>query len=391
MPDFKRNIWLLAVAQALMMSCNSLLIAASGLVGLALADDPSLATLPLALQFFSTMLATIPAAFLMQRIGRRNGYLLAALLGMSGAAFAAWSIQQGWFAGLCLGTVLIGLFNGFAVYYRFAAADQAPLEYKSRAISYVLAGGVAAAFIGPNLANYSQGWIAGTPFLGSYLALVGIYILSFAVVLFLRLQPAAADLHGGGRPLRVIAAQPRFITAVICGMFGYGIMTLVMTATPLAMKGHAHAFGSTAFVIQWHVFAMFVPSFFTGQLIQRFGAGRVMLVGALLDLACVATNLLGHSVTHYWLALFLLGLGWNFLFIGATALLTETYRPEERAKVQASNDFLVHTTVTLASLSAGWLQHHFGWEKVNLGVLPALALILVALWLPNRPRTAPAT
>lgn len=381
-----RNVLLLSVAQALLMSGNSLLVATSALVGQALASDAALATLPLALQFLATMATSIPASLLMQRIGRRAGFMLGASLGGAGALLAASAILDGSFARFCLATVLVGSFNGFGIYYRFAAAEAAAETARSRAISYVLAGGVVAAFVGPNLANWTRAWIPGELFAGSYLVLAGLYAVSMAILAGLRMPRPERGLAGSGRPLRRIAANPLFLVAVLGAMFGYGTMTLLMTATPLAMQGHAHPFATTAFVIQWHVFGMFAPSFFTGALIERVGVLRVMRAGALLMVACVAVNLSGTAAWQFWLALLLLGLGWNFLFIGATTLLTETYRPEERARTQAANDFLVFTTVSAAALSAGSLHYHFGWTAVNLGVLPGLALVLIATLLAGRHR-----
>jgi MFS family permease len=250
-----------------------------------------------------------------------------------------------------------------------------------------MAGGVIAAFVGPNLANLTRGLIKNAPFAGSYGSLVVLYILSFMVLLFLRLPPRTLDenISGTGRPLQLIATQPMFIVAVVCGMLGYGVMALAMTATPLAMQHFAHPFSKTSFVIQWHVLGMFGPAFFTGALINRFGVLNIMLTGAVLGIGCLAVNLAGSSVFHFWGALLLLGVSWNFLFIGATTLLTETYRPEERAKAQALNDFAVFTTVALSSLSAGALQSRYGWQTVNLGLIPLLITILVfILWGKNK-------
>ncbi len=240
------------------------------------------------------------------------------------------------------------------------------------------AGGVIAALIGPNLAHWTREWLA-TPFAGSFVALTGIMLLSFFTQLFLEIPHTATEAHGGGRPLATIVRQPVFVVAAIGGMLGYGVMALVMTATPLAMHEHLYPFGDTALVIEWHVLGMFAPSFFTGHLIRRFGVLAVMLTGAVLDAACVLVNLSGTELAHFWLALFLLGVGWNFLFIGATNLLTETYTEPEKAKTQALNDFLVFTTVTLAVLSSGHLQHGFGWRAVNLGVIPFILITLLAV------------
>jgi MFS family permease len=390
MIQMKKNVLLLATAQAMMMTGGSLLITTSALVGYRLSPDKALATLPLALQMMAGMLTTIPASLLMQRIGRRGGFLIGSTLGMTGAALAAYAIVSAQFALFALAAVLSGMFTGFGNYYRFAAADTATADYRPRAISYVMAGGVVAALVGPNLANWTRGWLV-TPFAGSFLALTGIMLLSFLTIWRLDIPRQATDTHGHGRPLSTIARQPTFIVAAIGGMFGYGVMALVMTATPLAMHEHAYAFGDTAWVIQWHILGMFAPSFFTGALIRRLGVPTVMLAGAVLNSACVLVNLSGTSLEHYWLALLLLGIGWNFLFIGATQLLTETYASAEKGKTQALNDFLVFTKVTLAVLSAGHLQHYFGWRTVNLGVVPLILVTFAALaWL-IRQRRQPVT
>lgn len=251
-----------------------------------------------------------------------------------------------------------------------------------------MAGGVVAAFIGPNLAHWTSTWLIA-PFAGSYLALAGILVLSFFTQLFLDIPRPPRAAHGGGRELGAIARQPVFIVAAIGGMLGYGIMALVMTATPLAMHATHHAFGDTAFVIEWHVLGMFAPSFFSGHLIRRFGVLQIMLVGSVLSAVCVGINLTGSSLAHFWLALFMVGVGWNFLFIGATTLLTEAYAAEEKAKTQALNDFLVFGTVAVAVLSAGSLQHHLGWRAVNYGVVPLIAVtVITVVWLLLRRRAA---
>ncbi len=385
MSAMKRNVWLLAACQALMNSGNSLLIATSALVGFRLAPDKSFATLPLALQYFTSMLTTIPASFLMQAIGRRGGFVVGTLLGLAGAGLAAAGIVAGNFLYFCLAAALIGAFNGFGMYYRFAAADTATPDYKSRAISYVVAGGVVAAVVGPNLAHWTRDWLSGIEFAGSYLSLLGLYGLTLAILLFVHIPPAVAPAHADGRPLAEIARQPAFLVALAGGALGYGVMSLVMTATPLAMHQHAHAFADTAFVIEWHLIGMFAPSFFTGHLIRRFGTLNVMLAGALLNVGSVVAGLAGTAVAHFWVTLTLLGVGWNFLFVGATALLTETYTEVEKTRAEALNNFAVFTVIAVSSLSAGALQNHFGWRTVNVGVLPLIAVIAGALlWLRAR-------
>lgn len=385
----KKNVWLLSFCQALMNSGNILLVTTSSLVGYHLAEDKALATLPLGLQFLGTMLTTIPASMFMKHMGRRPGFMVGTLIGLAGASLAAWAIFAHTFFFFCVGAALFGVFNGFGTYYRFAAADVATDDYRPKAISFVMAGGVIAAVVGPNLANWSSGLLASTPFAGSYLALASLYVATFVLLLFLRIpRPSDHEAHDTGRPLREIAAQGKFVVAVIGGAIGYGIMALVMTATPLAMQHHAHSFHDTAFVIEWHVLGMFAPSFVTGHLIRRFGVLNVMFTGAVLNAACIAINLTGTDVPHFWAALLVLGIGWNFLFVGGTTLLTETYRIEEKAKSQALNDFIVFATVATSSLSAGALHHLFGWQAVNMAVALPLALVLGAiLWLRKEARS----
>ena len=394
MNSFQRNVPLLAICQALMMSGASLIIASAALVGFELAENRSWATLPLAVQFIATMFTTIPAALLMERIGRRRGFMLACIFGFSGGIFATFGILHHEFRLFTFGTLLVGIYNGFGNYYRFAAADAVNKEYKSRAVSYIMAGGVVAAFVGPNLAAMTRDLIKTAPFAASFLALAGLYFMSFVVLAFLKLpaNPISESVSdkSTGRPLKVIAAQPMFIVALICGMLGYGVMVLAMTATPLAMHHLAYPFSKTSFIIQWHVLGMFAPAFFTGHLIKRYGVLNIMLAGGILGVVCLAVNLAGNSLVHFWAALFFLGVSWNFLFIGATTLLTETYHPEERAKAQALNDFAIFTTVALSSLSSGALQNNYGWRVVNLGLLPLLVVILtVIIWGKSRGRIEP--
>jgi len=386
MTTFRRNVPFLSFNQAIMVTGASLVATTAALVGLALAEDKSLATLPLAVQQIFVMITTIPAALLMDKIGRKPGFILASFFGLAGGVLAAIAISRADFWMFVTAVPLFGIHNGFASYYRFAAADAVVDEEKSRAVSWVMAGGVLAAFLGPNIAIFTKNLFSGAEFAGSFLVLSGIYLLSALSSGFLKLPHRSETEQAQTevvRPLRVIVSQPKFIIAVICAMLGYGIMVLVMVATPIAMKHHAHSFESTALVIQWHVAAMFAPSFFTGNLIKRIGLVRILFTGGLLGLATVVINLFGNSLWHYITALIALGVSWNFLFIGATTLLTETYRPWERAKAQAFNDFIVFTTVSIASLSAGAIQHDYGWRTVNWGVLPFILIILISVTLLN--------
>ena len=382
----RRNVLILAACQALAMTGSSLMMTVSALVGQMLAIDKSLATLPLGLQFTATMLTTIPASLLMKQVGRRAGFALGALIGAFGAGVCTIAVFQNSFVGFCFGNALVGVAMGFALFYRFAAADAADERFRSRAISYVMAGGIVAAVSGPELAKWSRDLFAPAFFAGCFAVIA---VLSLAAALLLQYlnmpRPTAEERRQGGRPLGEIARQPVFIVAALGGMIGYGMMSLVMTATPLAMVACAHSFGDAAFVIQWHVLGMFAPSFFTGHLIARFGVLNIMLAGVMLLVGCVVINLSGTELFQFWTALVLLGLGWNFLYIGSTALLTEAYRPTERAKVQALNDFLVFGTVAVSSFSSGALQNQFGWEAVNYAVtVPALLVLMAIFWLRQR-------
>ncbi|MGB1612453.1 MAG: MFS transporter [Arenicellales bacterium] len=381
-PSLRRNVLILSGCQALMLSGSSLMIATSALIGFSLSEDKLWATLPIGCLFLGTLLSTYPASMIMKRIGRRAGFMIGPIFGVAGAVLTLVAIMDQSFALFSAGSFLIGVLNGVGYYYRFAAADISDDVYRSRAISWVLVGGVLAAFIGPNLASFNRDLISGYPFAGSYASLIVVYALS--VVLASRLdipKPGTEERAGRQRSLWEIARQPTFLVAVVSAMVAYGVMNLVMTSTPLAMAGHNHSFSDTALVIQWHVIAMFTPSFFTGHLIARFGTLRVMAAGAIVLFASVAVALHGISVTHFVVALIFLGLGWNFLFIGATHLVTQSYVPAEKAKTQGLNDLLVFSTVALTALTSGMVHEIAGWEMLNELVLPAIGVALGAILL----------
>ncbi len=383
--SLNRNIIQLAFAQALMMSVNTLLLTASSIIGFELATNKALATLPLAIQFFSTMLTSIPASLLMNRYGRRNGFIFSSIVGFAGSLLALYAITHQSFILFCFTTALFGIYTGFGNYFRFVATEVSPPGQTNTAISYVLAGGVLAAFIGPNLATYSKD-IFDLAYLGSFMAVFILYSLNLINILWMDLpRPINQALSDYARPLRIIASQPVFIIALLSAAIGFSMMSLLMTATPLSMKHDHLAFSDVAFVIQWHVLGMFAPSFFTGHLINRFGVLNIIFTGGLLMLICIAINLSGTTLWHYWFALFALGLGWNFMFIGGTSLLTKTYNEAEKAKTQALNDFTVFTTVAFASLSAGVLQYQLGWVMVNISVIPFILITLLSvIWLKNK-------
>ncbi len=367
-----------------MFICSSMLITVSALIGLELAENKALATLPLALQFIAVMCCGIPASLAMGRWGRKRGFLFSTFIGISGACLALIAMYQGSLWIFCMATFCFGTFTAFGNYYRFTAPEVVSADKKNVAISWVMAGGVVAAFIGPNLARWSQGLLDVSIYAGAFIVVIGVYLLSFLTVTFMDLpKPKPSNNNTDSiRKLSEIVFQPVFIVACLCATLGYATMNLVMTATPLAMHSHNMTLGDTAFVIQWHVVAMFAPSFVTGSLINRFGISTILFTGALLCLLCVVLNLLGQTIWHFWLALVFLGVGWNFLFVGGTSLLTECYTQAEKSRTQAANDFIVFSTVSVTALSSGALHHHMGWLFVNLCVVPFIALCgFSALWL----------
>lgn len=389
----KRTIFQLAVCQALMMTGQSLVVATSPLVGFALAPAKHLATLPFALQFVAIMTVTYFASLLMGKIGRKRGFLLACAVGAAGASLASGAIAAGSFALFCVGSYLLGIFFAFGQYYRFAAAEAATPEYRSRAISLVIAGGVVAAVAGPGLATWTRTVIGGAAFAGSYAALLALYLVSALVLARIRF-PAESGPAGQGEPARPLAAvvrQPSYVVAMLAAVVAYGSMNLVMASTPLAMQARGFPIEDIAFVIGSHILGMFAPAFVTGHLIRRFGVLAVMLWGALLLAGCVVVNLLaGEGMAGFWAALVLLGVGWNFLFTGGTTLLTETYRPSEKARAQGFNDLVVYSVISLTAVGSGWFHEWFGWQGINTGVAPFLAIAaLLVAWLRLR-RHAPA-
>ena len=379
MDSARRNVGLLAACQALLFTNNATLIAINGIAGLALAPYVALATLPVTCWVLGGALATMPASLHMKRVGRRRGLMAGVGWGVAGALICAGAIWLQSFWLLCFGTLVWGVYNAYGQYYRFAAADVASGDFKATAISLVLAGGLVGGILGPSTSRLTID-LLGPKFMGAYLALIGFAVLTLVLLSRMRIpDPTAAEAAASGRPLRVIAAQPKFIIAVLSGAIGYGVMNFLMTSTPIAMQVCGHPYGDAAFVISSHVIAMFAPSFVTGHLVKRFGVIQVMLAGAALNLACIGIALAGVAVANFWWAMVVLGVGWNFLYIGGTTLLTETYRPEERAKAQGANDQAIFIMMVISSLSSGLTVTTAGWERVNLFALPLVAVVAIAL------------
>ncbi|WP_064681710.1 MFS transporter [Rhizobium bangladeshense] len=388
----RRNAWVLTVAQAFGGANAPVVVSLGGLVGQQLSPDPSLITLPVSLLNLGLALGTLPAAWVMRRFGRKPGYLLGTMIGVVSGLIAAVGIVFSSFLVFCLGTCLAGFYSSYVQSYRFAAADNVSGGQAQKAIARVMVGGLAAAIIGPQLVIWTRDALPGTPFAGSFLSQAALAALAFPVLWLLR-SSAPQTLQGtesaGDRPLLTILTSPRYLLAIATGVVSYGLMTFVMTASPIAMVGHGHSIDQAALGIQWHILAMYAPSFVTGRLMVRFGKERVAAVGLLLIAGSAAVALSGFDIAHFWLSLVLLGIGWNFGFIGATAMVAGCHTPAERSKVQGANDFLVFGTVACASFSAGSLLHSSGWETINWIVLPAVTLVLVPLvWRAARPMPA---
>ncbi|MEO3432354.1 MFS transporter [Inquilinus sp. CAU 1745] len=377
-----RQVLLLASAQALFQTASVLVMTVGGLAGAAIAPTPQLATAPIATMFLGTAVATVPASMLMARVGRRPGFVVGAVLGTTGGLMAALGIWLGSLLLLSFGTFLVGAYQGFAQFYRFAAGEVADDAFRPRAISLVLAGGIVAALLGPLLGRIG-GPLFHPEYVGSFLLLAVVSILAAGILLGLRTpsagQPGTTE---GGRPLLGIVRQPAYLVALFGAATGYGIMIFAMTATPLAMVHHHHPLADTTLVIQLHVLGMFLPSFFTGSLIARFGVLRIMLAGIALFAGHVAMSLSGTGFTSFAGALVMLGVGWNFLYVGGTTLLTTTYSVAERGRAQATNDMTIFAVGLTCSLGAGALLEAVGWQLLNLLLLPWLAVAALALmWL----------
>jgi len=388
----KKNLWLLAIAQGLFLTNNVVFIAINGLVGFSLAPVGWMATLPVMGYVVGGALSTGLVARSQRRWGRQVSFQLGLLVAFLTALLCAFALSIGSFWLLVAGTVIAGYYSANGQLYRFAAGELAPASFREKAVSLVLAGGLIGAVIGPNLANHTREAL-GAPFLGSYLALAVVALVSMAVMAGIRFPPEPLRKAGaeGGRPLAEILRQPVFIVSALAAAMSYGVMNLLMAATPLAMDVCGMPFSDAALVLEWHVIGMFAPGFFTGHLIKRFGVLQVMGVGVALNFACVAVALSGQDLHQFLVALFLLGVGWNFLFTGATTLSMEAYRPEEKDKAQAAINFVVFAVMAFTSFASGALVTTQGWDLLNLGSIVPLTLTAAALvWLALLRRRAAA-
>jgi len=391
----KRNVAVLVFAQAVLGSQLAINIIIAGLAGAVLAHDPSLATLPISIVVVGSLVTAPLMSLFMGRYGRRAGFLISALAGAVASALCARALFIGSFGLFMVGSVLLGVYQATQGFFRFAATETASDAFKPKAISWVLAGGLLSAVLGPEIATLTSESVAGVPYAGAYLAMIVLNVVGAAGLMLLDIPtpPPAAQSTDTGRPLAAIVRQPVFVVAALSAMVGFSAMSLVMTSTPLAMVGHGFTPAHATDVVRWHIVAMFAPSFFTGSVIVRFGRLPVIAAGLLLLGLCGAIALAGVDLQHFYLALIALGLGWNFSYIGATSLLVTTHTRAEQAKVQGFNDFLVLGLVAVGSFGSGALLDTFGWSAVQYAMAPALLLALAGVaWLAlagRRPQSIP--
>ncbi|MDB6453702.1 MFS transporter [Falsirhodobacter sp. 20TX0035] len=391
--NLKRNLVLLVTAQSLGAASGPIVISLGGMVGQMLSPNPALVTLPVSVYNLGLALGTLPAAAIMRRFGRRNGYLLGGCLGIASGLVAAGGIWLGAFAIFCLGTFIAGTYASYVQTYRFAAADGRDPEDRARAISWVMVGGLIAAVIGPQLVIWTRESVPGAVYMGSFLSQAALALIALPVLARLHApRPVAARVLEGGRSVGQLLASPRYVLAVAAGVVSYGLMAFVMTAAPLAMVGCGHSITAAAHGIQWHVLAMFAPSLFTGRLIARWGKERITALGLVLIAASGAVALTGLDLSHFYISLVFLGIGWNFGFIGATAMVAASHTEAEKGRAQGLNDFIVFGTVAVGSFFSGALLQASGWSLVNLMIFPGVALVLAPLiWTLARPRSEAAT
>ncbi|MCM2972514.1 MFS transporter [Larsenimonas suaedae] len=381
------TVWWLSLCQALLVSGNIVLVTITALIGERIAPSVGLATLPVAIQMLGLTSATLPAGWLTARLGRRATFVIGNVCGLIGITLCAQALIQQGFVLFNLGTFLIGASIGTGMLYRFAAVDAAPTQQRAKALSMVMGGGVLAALFGPWLAVQTHALLE-TPFLGSFIGLALLYAIALAIIVCVPLRnPVSPTRDTHGRRTRDLMRLPTLMSAVVTGTLGYTLMVLIMTATPLAMNHAQFDFSDVANVIRWHVLAMYAPSFVTGHLIQRLGYRTMIALGGVLLALAAACALQAPSASAYYAGLILLGLGWNFTFVTASAWLTTTYRPEEAPRAQALNDCLVFSGSTLASLAAGPVNDALGWMAMNLVTLPLCGLIVVLVLRRHSART----
>lgn len=389
-----RNVFLLACCQALLLTNSAGLISMNAVVGFSLTDVKTLATLGATTYVLGSALTTMPMSLWMGRVGRRRGFMAGALINVVGCGIAVAALASRSFVLYCMGTAVIGVYNAVGLQYRFAAAEVAAPKDRARAISLVLAGGIAGGFLGPAITRWGRDLFAA-PFLGSFMLLAAVALVALAVQWQVHVpKPSTTEQAGGGRPLSVIVRQPVFVVAAMAAALGYGLMNLLMTATPLAMDFCSLPYSQAALVISWHVVGMYAPGFVTGSLIDRFGIPKVILAGVLVMGAGAGVALNGNTFMHFVVALVLIGAGWNFMYTGGTTLLTQAYAPAEKSRTQGANDFLMFSTMALSSFSSGALVSSAGWEVMNWAAIPVLLFVgVVVTWYMRRGRrrSAPGT
>jgi predicted MFS family arabinose efflux permease len=382
--EARRTAYILAASQAIIGSAAPISFAIGGLAGYYLLyADKSLATLPITGFSLGLAIGALPAAAIIRRIGQRSGFMFGTAVTAIGGAVATLALFRAEFWLFVFGLVLLGAGGAFVQQFRFAAADNAPPQFKANAISFVLAGGIITAIIGPQIVIFTRELFAPVMFAGSFASIIGLAAVGAIILSFLRVKEPVHDhqaaSEAGARPLKEIVTEPRFAAALTCAVGSYTLMSFVMTGAPLAMVGCGFSPDEATLGISWHVMAMFGPSFFTGRVIQRFGAERVVAFGLLLLIACAIVALSGIALWQFWTALILLGLGWNFGFIGATAIVSTAYRPSEKSKVQGFHDFVLFGAVAFASLMSGAVYNAYGWDTLNWIVFPVSAICLAAL------------
>jgi len=383
----KGNLVILVFCQLISATGSIVMVTLGGIIGSNLAGNQALATLPVSMMVVAVAITAVPATVLMRRIGRSRGFALASLSATAALLVASLALAQASFVLFTVAGMLFGINMAFTQQYRFAAAESVSSRHVPRAVSMVLLGSIGGAIVGPELAMRGQFWLEGVPYAGTMLVVAGLYVLQSLLFLRLRgIQESGQEIEPGpSRELRQIVLQPAYVVAVLGGTVGFGLMTLVMTATPLSMHvDDGYSIAQTAGVIRAHVLGMYAPSLVSGFLIERFGVSRMMFSGALILLMTSIVGLQGHSLIHYWWALILLGVGWNFLYVGGTTMLTYTYTTEERFRAQAVNEFLVFGTSAIASLLAGTVMYYFGWFRLMLIPIPILVLICIALLVVRR-------